>query len=149
MIRDDYCDGLGHCLPSCPTGALSFETRKALPFDKEEVKKNMEKLKKSKEKEQEKTEQVKTESVKESFGGCSGSRSMSIKSSAHKVSAPKVDNNIPSMLGQWPVQLQLVPANAPYFSNADLLIAADCTAFSYGNFHSFMKNKVTLRLPKA
>jgi hypothetical protein len=48
------------------------------------------------------------------------------------------------MLRQWPVQLQLVSINAPYLSNADLLIAADCTAFSFGDFHSFMKDKVTL-----
>ena len=50
-----------------------------------------------------------------------------------------------SQLGQWPVQIKLVPVNAPYFDDANLLIAADCTAYAYGNFHNqFMKNKVTL-----
>lgn len=118
LLRDDYCDGLGNCLPVCPTGAISFEIREALEFNEEEVNKNIAK---------------KNEAIKEqnqSSSGCPGSRMMSL--------------NTPSMLRQWPVQLQLVPHNAPYFSSADLLIAADCTAFSYGDFHSFMKDKITL-----
>jgi ferredoxin len=62
-----------------------------------------------------------------------------------KKNMDKKQNDVtPSMLGQWPVQIQLVPHNAPYFSGADILIAADCTAFSYGDFHSFMKDKITL-----
>lgn len=135
LTRDDYCDGLGNCLPACPTGAISFENREALAFNEEEVKKKAEKQSQKKE----------DEAVKPSFGGCPGSRMMSINRKADKTTSDEVnDNHLPSMLGQWPVQIQLVPINAPYFNNADLLIAADCTAYSYGNFHSFMKDKVTI-----
>lgn len=140
LLRDDYCDGLGNCLPVCPTGAISFESREALEFNKEEVKKNMEnKNKASIEKEQ-------------SFSGCPGSRMMEFSNKNAKVRST-IDNDdelkedkrhAPSMLRQWPVQLQLVPHNASYLNGADLLIAADCTAFSFGDFHSFMKDKVTL-----
>ena len=141
LIRDDYCDGLGNCLPVCPTGAITFETREADEFNEEEVKKNMAKKKK------EATEQS------QSFGGCPGSRMMSLSNNDENTNTTiKNDNNelevkqqhSPSILRQWPVQLQLVPHNAPYFSNADLLIAADCTAFCFGDFHSFMKDKITL-----
>lgn len=118
LLRDDYCDGLGNCLPVCPTGAISFEEREALAFDEEEVKKNMEMKAKS----QKNVEQSQT-----STGFTGGTISPN-----------------PSMLRQWPVQIQLVPPNAPYFKNADLLIAADCTAYAYGDVHSFMKNKITL-----
>lgn len=105
LIRDDYCDGLGNCLPVCPTGAISFEERETLPFDKEAVLKNQENKKQKEE------------------NLLSGE----------------------SQLMQWPVQIKLVPVNAPYFDNANLLIAADCTAYAYNNFHNkFMKNHVTL-----
>lgn len=138
LLRDDYCDGLGNCLPVCPTGAISFETREALEFKEEEVKKNMDMKKKN-------------EVEQQTFSGCPGSRMMNLnteKSQDSTIASTSISistrESTPSMLGQWPVQLQLVPINAPYFSGADLLIAADCTAFSYGDFHSFMKDKITL-----
>ncbi|MDI9511887.1 MAG: 4Fe-4S binding protein [Eubacteriales bacterium] len=127
LLRDDYCDGLGNCLPVCPTNAISFEEREAAPFNKEAVK-----LKKSKGQD------------KSNFsGGCPGSRAQSFRPSP----APdyKRDDTIQSQLGQWPVQIQLVPVNAPYFDNAKLLVAADCTAFAYGDFHQkFMRDHVTI-----
>ena len=137
LLRDDYCDGLGECLPVCPTGAITFEERKALPFNKENNKDN----------------KVKKDS---SCNSCPGSMSHSIKrnnqekteeikASSNVTNIENMNINIPSMLNQWPVQIKLAPVNAPYFENANLLIAADCTAFSYGNFHKdFMENKVTL-----
>lgn len=136
LLRDDYCDGLGNCLPVCPTGAISFETREALDFNEEEVKKNMA-IKKNE------------EVYKSSFSGCPGSRMMDLKKDSSQVSTDQAPataqtTSIPSMLRQWPVQLRLVPHNAPYFNGADILLAADCTAFSYGDFHSFMKDKITL-----
>lgn len=139
LIRDDYCDGLGNCLPVCPTGAISFETREALEYNEEEVKRNIENKKK------EATEH------NHGFSGCPGSRMMNLKvKEANKAETEsdgdedELRRSHPSMLRQWPVQIQLVPYNAPYFNGADLLIAADCTAFSYGDFHSFMKDKITL-----
>ena len=127
LLRDDYCDGLGNCLPVCPVNAISFEEREALEYNEEEVKKNMEKKK-----------------AAPHFAGCPGSQSRmiqrdTVKPAAAPAKAPE------SMLNQWPVQIKLVPVNAPYFDNANLLIAADCTAYAYGNFHNeFMKNKITL-----
>jgi len=140
LIRDDYCDGLGNCLPVCPTGAISFEQRETLEYDKEAVEKNMELKQQSQNKPQESGCHT---------GGCPGS--------AAKAFQKKEDNSEPlkaqeaetikesSHLMQWPVQIKLVPVNAPYFENANLLIAADCSAYAYASFHKdFMKNHITL-----
>lgn len=126
LLRDDYCDGLGNCLPVCPTGAISFETREALPFNEELVNQNKDK--------------------QPLACGCPSTNSKQIKRqpTASAEYSP-VASRPSSQLNQWPVQIKLVPVNAPYFKNANLLIAADCTAFSYGDFHErFMKNKITL-----
>ncbi|HOV42232.1 MAG TPA: 4Fe-4S ferredoxin, partial [Oscillospiraceae bacterium] len=63
-----------------------------------------------------------------------------------KMEIPSVGFSAPvSQLGQWPVQIKLVPVNAPYFENANLLVAADCTAFAFGDFHNrFIRNRITL-----
>ena len=131
LIRDDYCDGLGNCLPVCPTNAISFEEREAAAYDKEAVKAHKAQM-----------------SAKEDLPcGCPGSHSRSLDNASSP--APEVRReetyNMESKLNQWPVQIKLVPVNAPYFDNANLLIAADCTAFAYADFHNkFMKNKITL-----
>lgn len=159
LLRDDYCDGLGNCLPVCPTGAISFEEREALEYNEEEVQRNMQRQQ-DEESKSEKNQGSTNPSGHGSnyeqglghgyghgdFSGCPGSRMMTIQreetpSSATTQSAP---TQTPSSLRQWPVQIQLVPVNAPYFQNANLLIAADCTAYAYGDFHQFMKNKITL-----
>lgn len=132
LIRDDYCDGLGDCLPVCPTEAISFEEREAAAYDKEAVEKNM-----------------KQQNKEKLPCGCPGTHSKRINRSEHEnkvnIKQNDKDNFMNSYLSQWPVQIKLVPTNAPYFDNANLLIAADCTAFAYGNFHSeFIKNHVTL-----
>ncbi len=133
VIRDDYCDGLGNCLPVCPTGAISFEEREAADFDKEAVLAN-----------QMKAHSEQTQPV---FSGCPGSRPITFEqkeaSCATTAMNPVLDGV--SQLRQWPVQIKLVPVNAPYFENANLLIAADCSAFAYGDFHNkFIKNHVVL-----
>lgn len=125
LISDDYCDGLGACLPNCPTGAISFEDREAAGYDESAVIANKQK--------------------KDLPCGCPGTHSKTISHS--KDSNCSVPENIVfnSRLSQWPVQIKLVPVNAPYFNGANLLIAADCTAFAYGDFHNkFIKNKITL-----
>ena len=122
LLREDYCDGLGDCLPACPMNAISFEEREAPAYNEAAVLA----AKKAKE------EQLPC--------GCPGSACQSIQHSA-----PAADVYVPSELINFPVQIKLLPPNAPYFDGADLLIAADCTAYSYGNFHhDFMKGKVTL-----
>ena len=121
LMREDYCDGLGNCLPVCPTGAITFEEREAPAFNEDAVKAGQ----------------------PEMPAGCPGSRMREIRAAAP--AAPAVQAEGASELRQWPVQIKLVPAGAPYFENANLLIAADCTAYAYGNFHMrFMKNRVTI-----
>ena len=136
LLRDDYCDGLGDCLPNCPTGAISFVEREAAAYDREAVEANMKK--KAEMAAKDKTEE------KPVFHGCPGTR---MKMMNHKMEEKQEAQSAPvsSQLSQWPVQIKLVPVNAPYFKDANLLIAADCTAYAYGNFHQeFIKNRVTL-----
>ncbi len=136
LISDSYCDGLGNCLPECPTNAITIEEREADAYDEELVKKNIE-MKAA----------AQTSPVHHHMhGGCPGSRAMAIKKApaAEPVSAATATPAV-SELMQWPCQIKLVPVNAPYFDNCDLLIAADCTAFAYANIHrDFMKNRITL-----
>ena len=127
LVRDDFCDGLGNCLPVCPTGAIAFEEREAAAFDASAVKAYQERV----------------SSQHASGGGCPGSRMRTFAREDEGKASPAAAAQ--SELRQWPIQLKLVPANAPYLKNARLLIAADCTAFAHGGFHqAFMKNHVTL-----
>ncbi len=124
LTREDYCDGLGDCLPACPTDAISFEEREAPAYNEEAVR--MAKMQKH--------------GVKLPCG-CPGTQSKAIKREV--VTLPKAQ--VASQLSQWPCQIKLVPVNAPYFEDANLLIAADCTAYAYGNFHNeFIRNHITL-----
>jgi Fe-S-cluster-containing hydrogenase component 2 len=131
LLRDDYCDGLGDCLPSCPTGAITFEEREAAGYDVQAVKEN--KMKKA-------------AGADKIPAGCPGTRMKKLGRIDRETEREQDgDGREFSNLTQWPVQIKLVPVNAPYFDGANLLIAADCTAYAYGNFHKkFMKNKVTL-----
>lgn len=132
LIRDDYCDGLGDCLPACPTGAISFEEREAAAFDEKAVKAKMEAKKND--------EPLPC--------GCPGSQSRTLGNRKTDNVPPKTSDvqvSLSSQLQQWPVQIKLVPVNAPYFNNANLLVAADCVAYAYGNFHNeFIKNRITI-----
>jgi len=137
LIRDDYCDGLGNCLPNCPTNAISFEEREAAEYDEEAVKVHMEKRE-----EEKKAEEAKKE---EKPHMCPGSMAKSIRRAESEASDGAAPARMTSQLAQWPCQIKLVPENAPYFNGANLLIAADCTAYAYANIHQdFMRNRVTL-----
>ena len=125
LLRDDYCDGLGDCLPACPTGAITFVEREALPYDQAAVERN---------------KQAKDAAP---AGGCPGSRARVMQQNSHE-SAPE-GGAVASRLRQWPVQMKLTAVNAPVFQDAHLLIAADCAAYAYGDFHrDFMQDRVTL-----
>lgn len=145
LLRDDYCDGLGNCLPVCPTGAITFEEREALDYNEEEVKRNMEKKKQETQAAEQNRTVSNAHAHQHTGGGCPGSRAMFFDKpevpQQHKTEDKAVAQ---SMLRQWPVQIQLVAPNASFFQNANLLIAADCTAYAHGDFHQFMKNKITL-----
>lgn len=127
LLRDDYCDGLGDCLPACPTGAISFEEREAAAYDEEAVKQN----------------QMKKHAANIPCG-CPGTQSKQIKRETQNIANSEM-SKAESQLKQWPVQIKLVPVNAPYFENANLLVAADCAAYAYGDFHNrFIKNRITI-----
>ncbi|RHE76824.1 4Fe-4S dicluster domain-containing protein [Blautia obeum] len=129
LLRDDYCDGLGDCLPACPTGAITFVEREAAAYDEEAVLANQRK------------KAGENKSAHHMSGGCPGSRMRQMK---RETTAP-TENKMESQLQQWPVQIKLVPTQAPYFEGAKLLIAADCTAYAYANFHQdFIRGKVVL-----
>ena len=125
LLRDDYCDGLGNCLPACPVNAITFVEREAAAYDEAAV--------------------LAHQAAKRNthpMGGCPGSRSMTI---SHEDAPSPAAASAPSRLSQWPVQIKLVPVNAPYFDDARLLIAADCTAYAYAAFHErFIKGRITL-----
>ena len=126
LTREDYCDGLGDCLPACPVDAISFEHREAPAYDEEAVMRSKAKKK-----------------VERSFCSCPGTQSRAI--ARDKRACEQISPAVASQLSQWPCQIKLVPVNAPYFDGADLLIAADCTAYAYGNFHNeFIRNRITL-----
>lgn len=131
LVRENFCDGFGDCLPSCPTGAITFEEREAPEYDEEAVK-AAQKLKKA--------------NAQGHHGGCPGSRFMQFeKSLASEEDGVLTAGKPVSRLNQWPVQIKLLPANAPFYNGAKLLIAADCTAYAYANLHEeFMKGKITL-----
>ena len=148
LMRDDYCDGFGDCLPHCPTGAITFVEREAAAYDEKAVEEN---------------KRQKAAAAQKPLGGCPGSAARSV---FHQP-APQMHHGCPgsqmrqmqhkpepagedmpvlrSQLSQWPVQIKLVPVNAPYFDGAKLLIAADCTAYAYANFHQkFIRGHITL-----
>lgn len=127
LIRDDYCDGLGNCLPICPTGAITFVEREAADYNEEEVKKHME-----------------LKALKQAAPcACPGANAHVIH--ADKAAASAQTAGGANELRQWPVQIKLVPVNAPYFEAAHLLVAADCAAYAKANFHAeHMRGKITI-----
>ena len=125
LTREDYCDGLGDCLPACPTNAITFEEREAPAYDEAAV--------------------LAAKQKKQGAlpCGCPGTQSKQFARRDDAGDAPVPERD--SELMQWPVQIKLLPPRAPYFEGANLLIAADCTAYAYGNFHKeFIRNHITL-----
>lgn len=123
LLREDYCDGLGDCLPACPTGAITFEEREAPAYDHAAVLAS------------------KVPEAAPLPCGCPGSMARAISKEERMGTA----GEIPGELRQWPVQLKLVPTSAPWLDGADILVAADCTAFAYGAFHrDFIRGHVVL-----
>lgn len=126
LTREDYCDGLGDCLPACPTNAITFEMREAPAYDEEAVRQA----------------QMKKKAAPLPCG-CPGTQAKAFSRPAAATSNTQYQPQ--SQLMQWPVQIKLVPVMAPWLDNANLLIAADCTAYAYANFHNdFIRNRITL-----
>lgn len=143
LLRDDYCDGLGDCLPACPADAITIVEREALDYNEAAVIRN---------------QMMQAKALAHAgmpAGGCPGSMAKSIQhNEAKEAFEAQADKNVDgvtnaavptSQLAQWPCQIKLVPVSAPYFAGADILIAADCCAFAYGNFHAeFIKGHICL-----
>lgn len=128
LVKESYCDGLGNCLGDCPQGAITLEERNADAFDELAV----------------------TAHLKESEqpSGCPGMAAMSFKKELEKEESPEAKQD--SMLEQWPVQLHLVSPQAPYWNNADLLIAASCVPVTFGDFQKkLLRNRrIVIACPK-
>ena len=143
LLRDDYCDGLGNCLPHCPTNAITFVEREAAAFDEKAVAaaqlaKKAEALIGS----APVTRSGCSGSAPLNLGGCPGSQAAELRE--NPADAPMQSAAV-SRLMQWPIQIKLLPVQAPFYQGARLLIAADCTAFSRADFHErFMKGHVTM-----
>ncbi|MFL0196583.1 ATP-binding protein [Clostridium sp. WILCCON 0269] len=139
LISDEYCDGLGDCLPECPTGAITIIERESKAYDEELVMKKIGEIKKSKEQDV-------------MACGCPGTAAKKIERipSESKDKSKHIEDitsnfKVTSQLTQWPVQLKLINSNAHYLKEANLLVAADCTAYAYGNFHKdFIKDHITV-----
>ena len=126
LLRDDYCDGLGDCLPACPADAITIEERESAAYDPQAV------------------EMRKQILAQQTSGGCPGS-AMHTFNRAQTSESENEPSTVKSELMQWPVQIKLLPVQAPFYENANLLIAADCTAYAYAAFHrDFIKNHITL-----
>ncbi len=134
LVSEIYCDGLGACLGHCPQDAITIEQREADDFDEEATEAYMAK---------EKNAQMQTDFV------CPGMAAKQLRKKAEPDDTAPV-GEVPSRLGQWPVQLKLVSPHAPYFADADLLLVADCVPFAMGDFHNrFLKDhSIAVGCPK-
>ncbi len=171
LISDLFCDGLGACIGHCPQGAITIEEREAGEYDEKRVMENIVKQGKNvilahlqhlKDHQQDvlwkeavdylkgKGIPIPTSHGQEGsgaghFAGCPGSRMMELKKRdvVRESGQPVVRGE--SQLRQWPVQIALVPVRAPFFQDADVLIAADCVPFAYPQFHEeLLKGKILL-----
>lgn len=142
LVSETYCDGLGACIGECPVGALTLEEREAPEYDQAAVDVHLAATGRA-------PHAASHAPAAPAFQGCPGSMARSLNPrpaapGACPGSAPTAPA-AQSALGNWPVQLSLVPVNAPYLERASLLMAADCTAFAYPDFHRrFMKGKVAI-----
>ncbi|RMF87880.1 MAG: 4Fe-4S ferredoxin [Planctomycetota bacterium] len=130
LVSEVYCDGLGACLGHCPQGAITIEEREADPFDEQAVEAHLKTT---------------------SGGGCPGSRPMTLPTLpvASAPTPPNDDASAPTnrqgVLRNWPIQLHLVPPNAPFFRDASVLLAANCAPFAVADFDErFLAGNVAL-----
>ena len=158
LVRENFCDGFGDCLPGCPTGAITFETREAPEYDEAAVKASKEGKAEEKAMTTEEIMKIEDETKRKAAmmahiaaggehpaGGCPGSQMLQFNRQESNEPVQTKGFHPVSRLNQWPCQIKLVPAQAPFFQGAKLLIAADCTAYAYANMHEeFMKGKITI-----
>ena len=144
LVSEIYCDGLGACLDCCPVDAISIERREAAEFDEEATRQYLEEINRNRAAHQQGAPEA------EGFV-CPGMRMMNLADEKPAVSEDRRPaTDVPSQLGQWPVQLKLVSPMAPYFAGADLMLVADCVPFAMGDFHNkLLKDKaIAIACPK-
>ena len=142
LLRDDFCDGFGDCLPACPAGAITIEERESAEYNPAAVEMRKQIL----------AQQASGAHMAHPHaGGCPGSAMHTFNRTQNPSQTTESENEtaektaVRSELMQWPVQIKLLPVQAPFYENANLLIAADCTAYAYAAFHrDFIKNHITL-----
>ncbi len=120
LVSEVYCDGLGACLGECPQGAIRMEEREAPAFDEEATARHVAQV---------------TRGERTTPPACP-SMAFAAGNVATAIPGETVDTG--PMLSNWPVQLGLVPPGAPFLQDADVVLAADCTAYAYGGFHSLL-----------
>lgn len=129
LVSDTYCDGLGACLGECPVDAITIEERDAPEFDEEAAKEHVAKMNQAENQNEKQPEKLAC--------GCPGTQMRTIARQESACGCESVaEESAPSALINWPVQLKLAPAMAPFFQNADLLLAADCVPFALADFHA-------------
>jgi Fe-S-cluster-containing hydrogenase component 2 len=127
LISEIYCDGLGACIGHCPQDAITVEQREAVEFDEEATKKHLARQQSPEPQGQFVCPGVATQNIRE------------------KSTPADTATDVPSQLANWPIQLILIPPQAPYLKEADLLLAADCVAFAMGNFHNnLLKDRIVI-----
>ena len=142
LLRDDFCDGFGDCLPACHAGAITIEERESAEYNPAAVEMRKQIL----------AQQASGAPMAHTHaGGCPGSAMHTFNRTQNPAHTSESENEtaekttVRSELMQWPVQIKLLPVQAPFYENANLLIAADCTAYAYAAFHrDFIKNHITL-----
>ncbi len=149
LVREHFCDGLGDCLPNCPTGAITFEEREAPAYDEAAVKESQRKRADGNNMTEHEKNMMNEMEKHAAAHGCPGSQFMQFERDAQEADEGKNTGAASvrpvSRLNQWPCQIRLLPAQAPFYDGAKLLIAADCTAYAYANMHEdFMKGRITL-----
>ncbi len=132
LAADNLCDGLGACLGDCPMDAIRIIEREADEFDESAVEEHLKEIGRPSPPGHQ--HQPAPSHPHHGHGGCPGSRTMTLERPAQSAGAEEAGAR-QIRLGQWPVQLHIVPTSAPYFQDADLLIAADCVPFAYADFH--------------
>lgn len=157
LIADNLCDGLGACLGDCPLDAITIEEREADEFDESAVEEHLQQIGREPQPHHHEpvapsggcpSAAVKSFAAPASGGGCPSARTMNFNEAKDEASDAVASR--PSRLAQWPIQLHLLPPTAPFFHNADVVLAADCAPFAYADFQEdLLKGKaLAIACPK-